>query len=169
MNRVLKSDRKIGGKRPISYIDEYLGRSVRLARHQHGITQEQLAEYINVTHQQCQKYEAIRNRISASCLFDISRVFNKPLIWFYRSHGLEMSIQPKGEHVFIEEQYEAHEIGRAVLNIHNPIIRRNLIDIIQEMNWPSLNTKIPKMRRHLLEIVRQLKENKAIELKKGVL
>jgi len=54
-------------------VDVAVGANIRLRRRALKISQEALAEAIDVTFQQVQKYERGANRVSASCLFDICR------------------------------------------------------------------------------------------------
>ena len=52
-----------------------------------GLTQQQLAEMIGVTYQQAHKYERGINRVSAGRLFEIARVLNAPITYFYEGLG----------------------------------------------------------------------------------
>ena len=54
-----------------------------------GLTQQQLAEMIGVTYQQAHKYERGINRVSAGRLFEIARVLNAPITYFYDGLGQE--------------------------------------------------------------------------------
>ena len=54
-----------------------------------GLTQQQLAEMIGVTYQQAHKYERGINRVSAGRLFEIARVLNAPITYFYDGIGDE--------------------------------------------------------------------------------
>jgi transcriptional regulator with XRE-family HTH domain len=44
---------------------------------------ERLAEIVDVAPQQVQKYEIGETRISASRIFELSKIFGVPLTWFY--------------------------------------------------------------------------------------
>ena len=52
-----------------------------------GLTQQQLAEMIGVTYQQAHKYERGINRVSAGRLYEIARVLNAPITYFYEGLG----------------------------------------------------------------------------------
>ncbi len=54
-------------------VDVAVGANIRQRRRALKISQEALAEAIDVTFQQVQKYERGANRVSASCLFEICR------------------------------------------------------------------------------------------------
>ncbi len=64
-------------------IDAHVGGRVRLRRMLLGISQEKLGEQLGLTFQQIQKYEKGVNRIGASRLFDLSKVLNVPIQFFY--------------------------------------------------------------------------------------
>ncbi len=75
-----KSGSKSGG---ISPIDAHVGARVRLRRTLLGMTQTHLGDALGLTFQQMQKYERGANRISASRLFDLSRVLDVPIQYFF--------------------------------------------------------------------------------------
>ena len=52
-----------------------------------GISQEYLAEAVNVTFQQIQKYERGTNRVSAGRLYQFSKVLDVPIAYFYQDFG----------------------------------------------------------------------------------
>jgi len=64
-------------------IDVHVGSRVRLRRTLLGMSQERLGEAIGLTFQQVQKYERGANRIGASRLFDLSRVLDVPVSFFF--------------------------------------------------------------------------------------
>ncbi|MEM7169223.1 MAG: helix-turn-helix transcriptional regulator [Pseudomonadota bacterium] len=72
--------RGIGGPNPI---DMHVGSRVRLRRTLLGLSQERLGEAIGLTFQQIQKYERGANRIGCSRLFDLSRVLDVPVEYFF--------------------------------------------------------------------------------------
>jgi transcriptional regulator with XRE-family HTH domain len=68
-------------------IDGHVGARIRERRVMLGLTQQQLADLIGVTYQQAHKYERAINRVSAGRLFEIARVLQVPIEFFYE--GLE--------------------------------------------------------------------------------
>lgn len=75
-------------------IDRYVGRRVRLRRMLVGMSQEQLGRALRLTFQQVQKYENGLNRIGASRLFEISRILNVPVAYFFDEMPDEISLAP---------------------------------------------------------------------------
>ena len=64
-------------------IDVHVGARLRRRRKLLGMNQTKLGSAIGLTFQQVQKYERGANRISASRLFDLSRVFDVPIQFFF--------------------------------------------------------------------------------------
>src|SRR5512141_3123336 len=64
-------------------VDIHVGSRVRLRRTLLGMSQEKLGEAIGLTFQQVQKYERGANRIGASRLWDLSRVLDCPVSFFF--------------------------------------------------------------------------------------
>lgn len=67
----------------ITDLDAHVGARIRLRRTMLGLSQEKLGEAINLTFQQIQKYERGANRVSASRLFEIAKVLDVPIGFFY--------------------------------------------------------------------------------------
>ncbi len=64
-------------------IDIHVGARVRLRRNLLGLSQTDLGKAVGVTFQQLQKYEKGTNRISPSRLFNLSRVLDVPISYFF--------------------------------------------------------------------------------------
>src|ERR1700681_831166 len=64
-------------------VDVHVGSRVPLRRTLLGMSQEKLGDAIGLTFQQVQKYERGANRIGASRLFDLSRVLDVPVSFFF--------------------------------------------------------------------------------------
>jgi len=64
-------------------VDVHVGKRIRLRRTILHITQQQMADMLGLTFQQVQKYEKGMNRVGASRLWDISRVLEVPMGFFF--------------------------------------------------------------------------------------
>ncbi len=81
-----KSGSKLGYGRGTgipSPVDVHVGARLRVRRTLLGMSQTTLGDAIGLTFQQVQKYERGSNRISASRLFDLSRVLDVPIEYFF--------------------------------------------------------------------------------------
>jgi transcriptional regulator with XRE-family HTH domain len=64
-------------------IDEQVGNQLRTGRLIRGLSQQALAEQVDLTFQQLQKYERGTNRISASVLYEFSHILKIPFEDFF--------------------------------------------------------------------------------------
>ncbi len=64
-------------------VDGHVGRRVRERRREIGISQEKLADAIGIAFQQVQKYEIGINRVAASRLWDIARILEVDVAYFF--------------------------------------------------------------------------------------
>lgn len=135
-----------GGPDPI---DIHVGKRVKLRRTLLHISQEQLAGDIGVTFQQVQKYESGHNRVSASRLYDISRVLNCPISYFFEDinddtvGGRQMPAARDVEGLSEEsESFEADpmqrteslELVRAYWRLHSADLRQNVLDLLNNIS-----------------------------------
>ena len=75
-------------------IDLHVGAQVRARRVLLGLSQEKLADGLGITFQQVQKYERGSNRISASRLYNMARLLDVSISFFFE--GLEDGQRPGG-------------------------------------------------------------------------
>ncbi len=68
-------------------VDAHVGQRIRHRRWMLGMTQQQLGDAVGIKFQQIQKYETGMNRVSASRLWDIARVLDVQISFFFG--GLE--------------------------------------------------------------------------------
>lgn len=64
-------------------VDIHIGKRIRLLRNVRRMTQEKLAAALGITFQQVQKYERGSNRVGAARLYDIARIFQVPIGFFF--------------------------------------------------------------------------------------
>jgi transcriptional regulator with XRE-family HTH domain len=141
--QVMSTDRE---SRP-SPIDVHVGSRIRLRRTLLGMSQERLGESLGLTFQQVQKYERGVNRVGASRLFDLSRVLDVPISFFFddmpdslaanfggvpsrRAGGVEPQ-DPFGDDTL--SRRETLELVRAYYRITDPSIRKRVFDLIKSM------------------------------------
>ena len=69
--------------RNAAIVDRHVGARMCAARLETGKSQTEVAESLGLTFQQVQKYEKGTNRISAGKLYELSRLFDKPVQFFF--------------------------------------------------------------------------------------
>jgi transcriptional regulator with XRE-family HTH domain len=129
-----------------SPIDVHVGSRVRLRRTLLGMSQERLGEALGLTFQQVQKYERGVNRIGASRLFDLSRVLDVPISFFFDdmpgsvggSQGFARRVAgfAESQEGFEDDtlhRRETLELVRAYYRIQDPAVRRRVFDLIKAM------------------------------------
>ena len=112
--------------------DQELGARVRAARIRLGMNQTALGAAIQVSFQQIQKYESGRDRISAATLLRIADVLKAPVAAFFDDGPL-----PSGD---VAEMRESMRMAAAILRIRNPLIRKRislLIDEVADVHSPA--------------------------------
>jgi transcriptional regulator with XRE-family HTH domain len=113
-----------------------------------GMSQERLGEALGLTFQQVQKYERGVNRVGASRLFDLSRVLDVPISFFFddlpeslaTTYGGNVGRRAGG---FAEMQdgftddalnrRETLELVRAYYRITDPAVRKRVFELIKSM------------------------------------
>lgn len=125
-------------------IDVHVGARVRARRRLLGITQERLGEALGLTFQQVQKYERGSNRISASRLFELSRILAVPVTYFYEGAeaeavaGEETAALPEvAAAPFGNEQLssrETHDLLRSYYALPDPQVRRRFLDLLKAVS-----------------------------------
>ena len=144
--------RRGGGSHPI---DVHVGARIRLRRTLLGLSQERLGELIGLTFQQVQKYERGVNRVGASRLFDISRVLDVPISYFFDDmpEGMQETpiSGPRGRMYGFAEQQEPFNAGvddqltkretlelvRAYYRITDPAMRKRMFDLMKSLAPPE--------------------------------
>jgi len=126
-------------------VDVHVGKRVRLRRTLLGISQEKLGDAIGLTFQQVQKYERGANRIGSSRLFDLSRVLDVPVSFFFDDMPPEIadssavantdSIAPAGDSGDADPlaKRETLELVRAYYRIKDPAVRKKLFDLTKSL------------------------------------
>ncbi len=124
-------------------IDVHVGFRVRQRRTLLGLSQTKLAEAIGLTFQQVQKYERGTNRIGSSRMFQIARVLDVPVAYFFeemrrdvasagRDHALgRASAEPDVDGRDPMMKRETLELVRAYYKITNPDVRRRLLGMVK--------------------------------------
>ena len=131
-----------------SPIDTHVGARIRLRRTLMGMSQERLGEALGLTFQQVQKYERGVNRIGASRLFDLARVLDVPIGFFFDDMpdgmgGTTSALPRRTSAGFADSQdsfeddtlhrRETLELVRAYYRITDPAVRKRVFDLIKSL------------------------------------
>lgn len=111
-------------------IDQHVGERIRLRRTELGLTQEQLADALDVSYQQIQKYETGANRISAGRIFEIARKLGVDIGYFFNG----LAADDDGTAVPLEHggrQRTAIELVRKFAQIKDPEVRAAIAGLVK--------------------------------------
>lgn len=127
-------------------VDVHVGQRLRLRRTLLGLSQEKLGEALGLTFQQVQKYERGTNRIGASRLYDLGRVLDVDVGYFFedmsdevahRSPGQIRGKAEEGEEFPYEKdpmaRRETLELVRAYYKITDPTVRKRLLEMARTL------------------------------------
>jgi transcriptional regulator with XRE-family HTH domain len=139
--------RKSEGPNPI---DVHVGARVRLRRTLLGMSQEKLGDAIGLTFQQVQKYERGANRVGASRLYDLSRVLDVPVSFFFDD------ISPETAKAVQAETPEEAAAGRYE---PDPMMRRETLELVRAYY------RIPdaQLRRRLFDLTKAIANASALD------
>ncbi len=118
-------------------VDVHVGARLRVCRTLLGMSQTDLGDALGLTFQQVQKYENAMNRISASRLFDLCRVLDVPVEYFFDdmppgvaasspAQGGGKAKKPPSNEPNPMAKRETMELVRAYYKITDPEIRKHL-------------------------------------------
>ena len=125
-----------------SPIDLHVGVRTRMRRTLLGLTQTGLADALGLTIQQVQKYESGINRISSSRLYEMSRVLDEPVEYFFddlSSEARASSLAADGDKANKPPRYEPDpmikretlKLVRAYYNIEDANVRHLAYELIK--------------------------------------
>lgn len=131
-------------------VDVYVGGRLRLRRTLLGLSQEKLADAIGLTFQQVQKYERGTNRISASRLYQFSKILEVPVAYFFDEYdGSDHLAKPLEESGLADNRQEAFSEGDDLMS------RKETIDLVRV--YYSIDNE--KLRKDLFKLVKTMTEN----------
>lgn len=121
-------------------VDAAVGKRIRLRRTTLGLSQERLAEALGLTFQQVQKYEKGANRVGASRLFDLARVLQVPVEYFFE----DLAPHPSAAHPTQDAllgaaagdetlKRETLDLVQAYSTIRSPMVRRRVVDLARAL------------------------------------
>ena len=132
MRRTVQKD----GPHPV---DVHAGARVRLRRTLLGMSQETLGEAVNLTFQQIQKYERGTNRMGSSRLFEMSKVLDVSISFFFDDMPPEVSGERTGPvdvpaaELGAMAKRETLELVRAYYRIKNDKVRKRVFELAKAL------------------------------------
>jgi transcriptional regulator with XRE-family HTH domain len=125
-------------------IDTHVGKRVRMRRLMLGLSQTKIADALDLTFQQVQKYEKGSNRIGASRLQHISQILQVPVDFFFEGAPHEPG-QHRAQTGAPSPQYvsdylassEGLQLTKAFMRISDPKLRRLIVNLVDHLAGPE--------------------------------
>lgn len=125
-------------------VDVHVGARVRMRRTLLGMSQEKLGESLGLTFQQVQKYERGFNRIGSSRLYDLSRILDVPVGYFFDEMDDSVASKSPGQIVGMAEdpveferdpmaKRESLEFLRAYYKIRDANLRKRVFEFVKAL------------------------------------
>ena len=143
-------DRKVGlpfgtrsrSQRSADSVDAHVGKQLRAQRTLQGMSQGKLGEALGLTFQQVQKYERGANRIGASRLYQLSKIFGVPVDYFFQDYS---------ETLVRDSQLTGFsETGG--LPVKDPLMRRETLELVRSY----YGIKNAKARKAIFELIKAM-------------
>lgn len=129
-------------------VDIHVGARVRLRRTLLGMSQEKLGKALGLTFQQVQKYERGANRIGSSRLFQLSRILDVPVSFFFDEMTSDTTKKADGmaegnKQVFEIDKLsrrETLELVRAYYKITDPTVRKKIFEMVKAVGNSAIGS-----------------------------
>ena len=123
-----------------AYVDKNVGDRIRVRRTLLGMGQVKLGEVSGLSFQQIQKYEKGANRVSASRLFQLSKILNVPASYFFdnvpadsASHTRRLSDDGKAVPADMPTSRESLKLIQAYYALPNPALSKIVLGLIEAL------------------------------------
>lgn len=108
-------------------LDALIGKRIRAYRAQRNLSQTALADALDITFQQVQKYEAGVNHVSAGRLAQIAEYFGVPLLSFYENDSASLDQPRRGKTKPLDPQ--SRTLLTEFAKIKSPTARRQVLNL----------------------------------------
>ncbi len=128
-------------------IDIHVGARLKMRRMIAGMSQEKLGESLGLTFQQVQKYEKGSNRIGASRLWEIARILDAPITYFYEGLPVPLATdqirdpsdgmkEDKAASFVVDflSTSEGLHLNKSFMRIRDPRVRRKIVELVRSLS-----------------------------------
>ena len=129
-------------------VDIHVRARVRLRRTLLGMSQEKLGKALGLTFQQVQKYERGANRIGSSRLFQLSKILDVSVSFFFDEMTTDTTKKADGmaegnKQVFEVDKLsrrETLELVRAYYKITDPSVRKKIFEMVKAVGSSAIGS-----------------------------
>lgn len=120
---------KIKTKPRATEVDVQIGKTIKKIRILNGYSQEHVANEMNITFQQIQKYERGTNRISASRMYALSKILDVGIQEFFM--GLDAHNTSNASEALASADVKTLKLLMKFNQIDNPKIKKLIISLLK--------------------------------------
>jgi transcriptional regulator with XRE-family HTH domain len=117
-------------------VDVLVGKRVRARRTELGMSQTQLAEILEITFQQVQKYERGVNRVTCSRLSEIAAALNVPITFFFSEPAMRAAKRQPIYDLEIGEIADGRRLLTAFQRLPNRAFKLHVIELLERIVEP---------------------------------
>lgn len=114
-------------------IDVFVGSRIRLHRVMLELSPVQLGQQLGMTFEQVLKYENGSNRISATILYEFSRVLNVPVAAFFNINGPAVADLEASAGLRSTRRQQGFALNKALTKIKHRKTRQAIIDLAKSL------------------------------------
>ncbi len=142
----------------VGVVDSYVGKKLKERRILLGFNQQELAECVDVSVQQIQKYESAKNRVSSGKLYGLAKLLRVPVAYFFEgiegiSGTLSQTENSQTANNFLAEDQTEFE------NDKDKISDKELFSLIK--SYSKIGD--PSKRKGVLDLLKTLSKNPIID------
>ncbi|HTE35730.1 MAG TPA: helix-turn-helix domain-containing protein [Reyranella sp.] len=128
-------------------VDIHVGMRTRQRRTLLGMSQERLGDAVGLTFQQIQKYEKGSNRLSASRMWEFSKVLEVPITYFFDEMPGDGGMNGRGRKL-----KGGAEVATPFDHAKDPLIKRETLELVRAY----YKIEKPRVRKRLFEMTKSL-------------
>lgn len=129
-------------------VDVYVGARIKARRRMLNLSQEELSQKLGLTFQQIQKYERAVNRVGASRLWDISRVLDVSMDFFFADMPPDIqTLSP----AFIKN---GTNLPTPIAPSNDPLKAQETLELVRD--YYKFKSRSPKGAKQLKDLIHQL-------------
>ncbi len=106
-------------------VDVHVGKKIKQVRRMRRLSQTDVANQLNLSFQQIQKYEIGSNRVSASRLYELAKVLSVPISYFF--DGLD-SVDSENDDVV------GKKVLNAISNVQDEQIMSRIVALVESVS-----------------------------------
>jgi len=135
----------------VGCVDIYVGKKLKERRILLGFNQQELAEFVDVSVQQIQKYESAKNRVSSGKLYGLAKLLRVPVTYFFE--GIE-----ENKNISVDQQLAYTALAEDQAEFHGDnekISDKELLSLIKSYTRIGDTSK----RKSVLDLLKTLSKN----------